>query len=121
MAMVTGSERQLGNVHGAQPQLSPCAFQAHAPDIAGNILGHTGCEDAMEMRDGVTGDGRQHFAFERSVGVRADIMPDLGETFVIAVRALQAGHRVQIILHQNASSLLQKYHPVVLYRPGVVN
>ncbi len=73
MGIVTGSKRNLGNVHRAHPQFSPGAFHAHTPDIASNVVACMGCEDAMKVGHREAGDCCQHFPIERFVDVLADV------------------------------------------------
>jgi hypothetical protein len=76
MSIIAGSQRDLCNVHCAHPQFSPCAFQAHTPDIAGDVLACMGSEDAMKVGHRETSDCRQHLPIERFVSVLGDVLLD---------------------------------------------
>ena len=105
VAIVTGRVGNLGNVHRPHPQLSPRAFHAHAPHVAGNVLAGTGSKDAMKVRHRESGDGRQHFPIQRLVTVIAHVSLDSVNAFVIAFKAFSVSRHNCIVTYQNTCSL----------------
>jgi hypothetical protein len=58
VAVVSGGQGNFGDVYGAHAQLPARPFQSDATDVGGDVFALLGGEDAVEMGNGETGNGR---------------------------------------------------------------
>jgi hypothetical protein len=110
MSVITGSQRDFGNIYRAHPQLLPGPFHADTAYILGDRLTRAGGKDAMQVRHRKTGDFRQCLPVERLVDVFADVPLYNRDAFVMVLMSLCISHHIRIIAYQNARSLFQMYH-----------
>jgi hypothetical protein len=73
VCVVTGRQRNLGDIHRTHAQFSSGTLQPHPPDVAGDILTKLGRENAMKMGYRKARNISERFPGERFIDMLVDV------------------------------------------------
>lgn len=85
VGVVAGGQGDFGDVDGAHAELPAGALEADAADVGGDVFAFLGGEDAVEVGDGIAGNGRKDFAVEGLVDVVADVLVDFVDALFVVL------------------------------------
>ena len=106
MGIVTGGQGHLRNIHCTHAQFSSRTLQPRSTNISSNALAHIRREDAMQMRHGETGHGRQDFAVQWFADVLADVALDVSNAPGIVLSTLSISHHRHHIIAEHLFATL---------------